>query len=362
MKTFADLGRLTNPSGTPSQEKGRAPEGCGRKEVVMNKIAPIIADDIPSQRKVVRTFSGRPSIEYDGTIEIKPEEWASVFDNPRQRDTESRARRASHLMTPHPSHCKVNMALLPDGRRYKLDGHTRSYIWSAGTVAAPPVLYVDVWRCRSLEDAKELYSTFDSKAAVETAADQVFGAKKDAGAEFKSRLLKSGRFVSGMKFGHVFLHGVDKFNSLDTYALLKEWLAELRLLDKCEPTSRRFHTGITSAALLTLRRYGEDAVDFWTRFAAGTGIKTGGVTDPVQALEERMERRRGQNRLGGSTNVQEICGIAISAFERDRHGETYLAERLDEGDKKLRASGIKTTKGDSFREWMIAAKNARRIV
>lgn len=348
-----------------TKEKGGTPEDARRKGKHMSNVASIVGETTLISSNPAKKFVTRSAIEYAGTVEMSPAAWAIVLDNPRQRDTEARARRATHLLTPHPSHCKVNMAELPDGRRYKLDGHTRSLLWKQGQVRAPDVLYVDVWNCRSLEEAKNLYSTFDSKMAVETTSDQIYGAKKEADIEFESAHLKNGRFASGMAFAHLFLHGQGETRRINTYDLVRQWKAELKLLDRCLPTPRRFHTGITAAALLTFRRYGEDALDFWSRFAAGGGVKSNGVVDPVQALEERMERRRGENRLGGATNIQGICGIAISAYERDRHGETYLAERLDEKDnsgKKLRASGIKTTKGDSFRDWMIAAKNSPRRV
>lgn len=330
----------------------------------MGSIASIVGETTLIKTHPTKTMRIGPAIEYVGLVEMTPREWATVLDNPRQRDTAAHAKRATHLLTPHPSHCKVNMAELPDGRRYKLDGHTRSFMWVAGTVAAPALLYVDVWHCRTLEDAKHLYSTFDSKSAVETTADQIFGAKKEANIVFESPHLKAGRFASGMTFANTFLHGQIETRRINTYDMVAMWKSELYMLDRCKPTARRFHTGITAAALLTFRRYGEDAVEFWTRFAAGAGKKAEGIVDPVQALEERMERRRGESRLGGATNVQQICGIAISAFERDRHGETYLAERFDQKDskKRIQASGIKTTRGDSFKEWMIAAKNVRRFI
>lgn len=347
------------PSGINPKEKGRAPEGCGRKELNVNNIASITGETSLIRRSPAKTLNIAPPVAYSGTIEMTAAEWAGVTDNPRQRDTESRANRAVHLQSPHPSHCKVNMARLPGGQNYKLDGHTRSFMWSTGRVAPPPVLYVDVWDCRTLTDAKLLYETFDSKAAVESTSDQVFGAKRDQNISFTSTLLKGGKFAAGMRFAEACLHGSPSAKAMSIYDLLKSWKKELELFDLCEPNGRRFHTGIVAAALLCFRRYGDEASDFWGNFASGTGTKANGVTDAVQALEERMESRRLENRIQGQNNYLEIVGIAISAFERYRHGEGYLSEgRKDESGKALRGSGIKMTKGESFRDWMISAKRA----
>lgn len=327
----------------------------------MSNVAALKAKANVAQRVSAQPSVSVAAIEYAGSVEMSPTEWATILDNPRQRDTEAHARRADHLKTPHPAHLKVNMARLPDGRKYKLDGHTRSFMWQSGAVEAPPMLSVDVWNCRTLEDAKGLYSTFDSKKAVESAADQIFGAKREHGIKYESPLLANGKFSAGMRFAEGCLFGDSVARDLSIYDLLANWGDELSMLDDCKPTTKRFHTGIIAAALLTFRRYGADAQEFWAAFALGAGTKANGEVDAVQALEERMERRRAESRLTGSTNLTEIVGIAISAYERFRHGETYIAERVV-GDTKVRGSGIKTTRGNSLQEWLIAAKKVSRRV
>ena len=82
-------------------------------------------------------------------ITMKIEEWIHVPDNPVQRNTEEHARRARHLFNPSPTHAVAAMAELPDGQRFKLDGHTRAYLWARGDVAPPPVMYIDLYECET---------------------------------------------------------------------------------------------------------------------------------------------------------------------------------------------------------------------
>src|SRR5882672_12509291 len=116
-------------------------------------------------------LDGRPQstdiISDGGIMAMGPKDWAAIPDNPRQRDTVAHARRAAqtNLKEPHPTHLKVHMARLADGRCYKLDGHTRSYLWEIGKLEAPQAVQVQVWDVADLDAAKELYNTFDSTAA-----------------------------------------------------------------------------------------------------------------------------------------------------------------------------------------------------
>jgi hypothetical protein len=274
----------------------------------------------------------------------------AVQDNPRQRDTEGRAARAKHLRVAHPTHARVNMARLPDGSLIKLDGHTRAHVWAAGVVAPPVVIYADVYECASIEEVKALYATFDSRAAAETVTDQVFGSIREHGAQFSSELLKSQRFAGALRTATALLLGHGHLEGRTVYDFFEYWLPELRLLDECQPTRKRFHTGIATAALLTFRRYGPEAGPFWKTFAAGGGTKIGGKRDAIQALEERMESLRGNHLLTSSANVSKVVRIALSAFDAHLNDYMYAIE----------SSGIKTLGANSFERWMIAARKTKR--
>lgn len=286
------------------------------------------------------------------TVKMSPAQWAAVAPNPRQRNTEDHARRAKHLREPHPAHAFVNAAQLPDGQFVKLDGHTRSHIWQTGDVEAPPVLTVGVWHCNSVEEAKDLYTTFDSRAATESTNDQLFGAKRDNRVEFQSELLGSVKFTNAMRSASDALFGSSKGGISTPYTLLEYWLPELKLLDSVAPSRTKFTTGVTAAALVTLRRYGPEIADFWQAFASNAGTKLGDEMDAVQAFTERLILLRKKASGGGFASragTQTIIAIAVSAVEAHLSGRMYST-----------AGSIKQTKGTSLGAWFIRAKATRR--
>lgn len=288
---------------------------------------------------------------YAGILEMSASEWTKVRDNPRQRDTETRAKRAKHLRAPHPTHCRVNAARLPGGELYKLDGHTRAFLWANGTLEKPPKVYADIWECRSIGDVKELYSTYDSSAAVETATDQVFGAVRDGRLDFESEVLKSLRFANGMRVSSEMLFGQTHTRDLSIYELVEYWTPELNLLDQCEATRKRFHSGVIAAALLTFRRYGSEGLRFWRSFAIGGGNKIDGERDAVQALEERMESMRGDKQITGRGNIAQVVRVCLSAFDAHLHERTYSGQ----------GSGIKAWRDNTLEKFLSnTAKTKRR--
>lgn len=272
-------------------------------------------------------FTPDERVRYGGVITLDKASFAAIPDNTRQRDTESRARRAYHLRTLHPSHQKVNIARFPDGTLMKLDGHSRSFLWSAGEVPAPDVIYADVWDCRTEDDAKDLYMTFDSQDAVENAADRVFGGLKEKNVRFQSELMQSGRFSAAMRIAQETLYGnvKGKIRGRGFYEMLFDWLPELTLLDECGPTRHKFISPVMAAALLTFRRHGTDAKAFWSTYATGKGTKIEGEMDAVQAFQERIDRLGRDGKTVGHDNHAAILRIAISAYEAFREDRFYVA-------------------------------------
>lgn len=288
------------------------------------------------------------AIRYVGTIEMTASQWHATENNPRQRDTESHGRRADHLRRPHPAHSKVNAARLPDGHLLKLDGHTRDWLWAAGKLAPPPILFVDIWECPSRDAACELYVTFDSSDAVETVTDKLFGGVRESGLEFQSEVLKSFRYVAALRIGYELLFGQTAARSTQVYTLLEFWTPQLMVIDECGGTRKLFHTGILAAALLCAYRYGTDAVPFWTAYAKRQGNKVGDEMDAVQALELRMLERRRVGVLNGRANSLKVITYSLSAFERFKRGDLYLAS----------GSGVKAMQQAALAQWTDAAKRA----
>lgn len=98
---------------------------------MLNRKATVIATPIKPVMPILQKpqMKGKPDPQ-SHTLRMPLGIWFAMPDNPRQRDTENRARAASrkHLQSPHPTHRNVSAAQLPDGRLVKLDGHTRNHV------------------------------------------------------------------------------------------------------------------------------------------------------------------------------------------------------------------------------------------
>lgn len=287
---------------------------------------------------------GMKGVARGATVLMTPAQWALVQDNPRQRNTEAHAKKAKHLHKLHPTHAEVHIGILPDGSTYKLDGHTRDLLWRTGKVSAPQMLNVHTWHCTSLQDACDLYGTFDNQAAAETSTDRVSGAVRENQVAFSSGLMRSGRYVSALRV----VHGMLYQGPASEYDMIKKWKLELLLLDACAPANDKFLSGVIVAALLTFACHGGKAQDFWTRYARGDGVKVGDVRDGVQALQDRIVRLRLNKSIAGAGALKEIIGVSLSGYERHFDGLEL------EG-------GLKTLRDNAVSAWVMFAKKNKEV-
>lgn len=256
-------------------------------------------------------------MRYARRVKMTPAQWYAVPINPVQRDTEAHAKRAVHLFSYSPDHAIVKMAVLPSGATFKLDGHTRAFLWETGKVKPPKELHVDIYECDDASAVRELYTHFDSRLAVETSVDQVTGAARMVGLEFSSGMLKRGRYGSALKRLHLLTFktwSADWRSSSFIYEAVSVYAAELKLLDQVGPEHRRFQSGIVQAALATFRRRGPLALEFWSRYARDAGRKDGTKLDAVQALTDIVSGNR-RIVLGGGALQDEFLNRGIAACE-----------------------------------------------
>jgi len=286
------------------------------------------------------------------TVRLTLAEWHGVPANPRQRNTERRARRARHLRRFRPEHAVVHMALLPDGSTVKIDGHTRDWLWWLGETEGLPdglLLICHVYPCGSLQDAARCYEAHDNRAALETTTDQVHGATRELGLAFNSPLLASEQFAFGMRLAHKLLLR-QLAAGASVYDLVARWQAELLLLDRCRPGRTRFAGGILAGALLSFRRYGDAALDFWVGYAAGEGNKLGDEIDPIFALAQRLASLKQRRRQVGEGNALYLVRCVLPAFERYRAGGVY----------SFAAGGIRPIGDRALEDWLASCREARR--
>lgn len=112
------------------------------------------------------------------------EEWGKVQNNPVQRDTEGRARKSLKYLKPETYLHTFVAAIDIDGEWFKVDGHTRGHLWSAGEIdVVGGAINVIVLYGNSLDDARQAYYHFDNKRCSATARDEVFGGCRSVGLE-----------------------------------------------------------------------------------------------------------------------------------------------------------------------------------
>lgn len=210
-------------------------------------------------------------------IKMSVNQWIAIHDNPRQRDTESHARRAArgHLASPSPTHASVAAARLPGGMLVKLDGHTRAHLWGAGSLGQPACVFVDVYSVSSIEEAKELYTHFDNSAATETAKDRVFGALRECGIFPSSPLIKAGGLASALKI----ITG-----SRDVYSACSAWRRQISALDDLGIGLTKKSTGVIAGSLAVLRVRADRGAQFISLVGADRGTRGAAGSDGVDSV------------------------------------------------------------------------------
>lgn len=257
------------------------------------------------------------------TTEMSVESWQKVPDNPRQRDTDRHLQRAHHLKIESPTHSRVSMALTADGRRWKLDGHTRSLGWSRGMIPIPARLVVSVYLVKDEAEACDLYTHFDAQQAVETGSDKVYGAYRQLNFTPRSALLKVGQISSAVKLAQGCYEGLRFASKEPIYDLTKLWQTELKAFDEVNPNKGRFRGPLITAALMTFRKHGEAPLEFWRLYNDDAGEKIENAMDPVEALSRFIMGSRGDNRQKAAAGTYDVIGKGIAAYEAHRASRTY---------------------------------------
>lgn len=262
-------------------------------------------------------------MKFSHTVRMSPKEWSEIRDNPAQRDTAARASRAlkTHLGSPSPTHFRVAAVDVIGIGTFKLDGHTRSFLWDKGEVTPPSELLVDVYVAINVDEAVELYKHFDNKAATENALDRLSGACRVHGFFPKSSLIKLGGVTTALRV----LHAGD-WSGFDVYKDIKPWIPALEVTDERMFLNSRMHTGVIAALLCTVRNYGPLILDFWQKYHDGEGTRLGKERDAVQALMEYMLARkgRGMRHVGGPSACIDVTSKALACAESWMRSGTYI--------------------------------------
>lgn len=210
------------------------------------------------------------------TKEMSIKEFTKIQDNPAQRDTIVHAKLASkrHLSTYHVSHGKVAIAV--NGKeRWKLDGHTRSYLWAEGRLTAPSILLVDFYKVANREEAANLYQCFDSHDAVESKRDQLIGAIKFHGIKsFNTTFVRNVGIINAISHieraqatiiqRETIRDKVGRYKKPLKVLLAQGW--QHTCPKKAKTRKPGFNSMAVSAFLVTYKLHGDTCMGFWDNY------------------------------------------------------------------------------------------------
>lgn len=235
------------------------------------------------------------------TIFLTPEEWHKVKDNPIQRDTEAHATRASrpgnHLAKMHETHRQLAMAELPNGVQYKLDGHSRSYLWNEHLLSPPPEkLVVTVYSVANRAEAINFYRTFDNAAATENKKDRLFGAFRVLKfSPHHGYLFNASGVMAAIEYAS-FPVNRSTMRKTPMDELVRPWLQTLKYFDAGDfPNHFAFRSPVMLAALMTIRRDKNAALSFWQAYHDQAGSKSKTNCDGIYCAEDIFRTMRTEN-------------------------------------------------------------------
>ncbi len=278
------------------------------------------------------------------------EQWTSIRNNPRQRDTERHASKIEqYLQVVLPVHATVAAAQLPDGSFVKLDGHSRSLLWDENRIPTPNVITMQVYPVADLAGAALLYGTYDSPTSVETNEDRVCGAFRLVGFYPASAILRKGTLTRAFGVVEYARSGGAKVSSrgrVDVIAGTKEWRRELPGLDRIIQghSTKKLPAGVLAGILLSIRKRGLHAVeDFWNSYLDPD--EAGGIRDPHNVLLNTLRRQQDRKATNGIIVARDIASKAVAACEHGLKGNqikylqgTDIAKYLGAVDSKLPAA------------------------
>ena len=258
------------------------------------------------------------------TAHLTVEAWISLPDHPHHRHVAQHAN-AIHLQ--HARQAKGAVASLLshvvaacwEGVYYKVDGHTRGYLWQCGALPRPDRVHVTIYRVGSRTELDALYATFDISTALKTGYDQVLAGFRDCGLQLQSARLKQGFLSDAL---NIALRGVPRdlqdpvSLDLDIYRAVAVFKTELELLDGIDPQPSPFFSGVVAAALLGLALFKTKPVlDFFVRLNREEGQRKRGRSDPVDAVLLAIEKMR-LEKIAIQASVQgELCARVMRGLQ-----------------------------------------------
>jgi hypothetical protein len=257
--------------------------------------------------------------------------WIDLPDHPRCRDTARHVRKRQWALLrtargPVFESLRWVVAAEVGGEVWKVDGHARALLWERGGLRRPDSVFAKVFRCQSLAELNDLYSTFDHPAAAETLFDRISGAYRQHQLTLKSERLRSGTIADALYIAWRGVpHSIDKGgdeDDVDIYQVVGAFGPELRLLDTVDPQNDLFYTGIVAAALLSLA-LDPQLIGYFGRLSRRQGSKREGLLDPVEALLHMISRLKQGRGAWVKAQQEQLCAAALTGAFAWQTGESH---------------------------------------
>lgn len=330
-----------------------------RKAPVLEFEAPSEPAPKASENPEFRVLSDTGRVQ---TAEMTVEAWIALTPHPHQRNTVrhsravhlKQAKRADGAVADHLAHV---VAACWEGNYYKVDGHTRGYLWEKGELPRPDRLYATIYRVASEAELKALYETFDAPTAAKTRYDQIYAAYRECGFQPRSNRLRHGFLNDAL---NIALRGAVRTQQergrpeVNLYRAVAVFKPELELLDGLDPQPQPFYSGVVAAALIGLALFPVDRVlEFFEKLKRGEGNRKEGRSDPVDAVLtviSQMSRERTRIRAARQT---ELCARTLRGLL------TWLAGPEKQRNQYWLQYGIKAVDMVPLLEKMKAKKGIR---
>jgi hypothetical protein len=247
---------------------------------------------------------------------MTPDQWIKVPSNPRQRPTEAHAIKAQkkHLKAYSITQDTVFAVSLPGGLMVKLDGHTRAFLWEKGILEKPPCVYARVYSVKNMDEAKELYTHFDTKDQAENQLDIFGGALDEYSIDAASGLIKNKANSSAINK----LEPTGK----STYQIVGAWKREIELLDSVGFSKNALRSGGVLGALVLLRFFPmETVLIFISKIKNDEGTKDANGSDAVQMFR-RTHDAKGEGH--SEQQIWDLAGRMVALYKGFMTGSRYL--------------------------------------
>ncbi len=264
-------------------------------------------------------------------IEMTVDDWIKIPDHPRQRNTEAHAKMAlrGHLKDFAKPHSFVD-AVKFHGHLYKINGHTRAFLWGQKKLKRPLSLTVNIVEARTEQEFKELYDMYDSKKAVKTTKDTLYGACREIGLDLSSGLLKSHNFASQLRKAARDARTHHNAMTENLYGIVLEWQKEIKTLDDLGLSNR--YPFMVGEALKMLRSHPDKAGEFFRLVDKDQGIKDARGRDGVQTAVEFFGKKREAKATAGWNNWNDIDAEIRKAFKQ------WIDHRMNKTPRRLRTT------------------------